>query len=93
MQEKLAPSKRMIEKYDSSYSSSPCQDGECSRMNGVRRTSDEEVLHKNFFLPSNLGKGNLCKTSPGRDVHSKEGVKTFSTSKIGIWSTHPCASY
>jgi hypothetical protein len=32
MQEKLSPSKGMIEKDDSSYSSSPRQDGECSRM-------------------------------------------------------------
>jgi hypothetical protein len=91
-QEKLAPSKGIIEKDDSSYSSFPRQDGECSRMTEVRGTSDEEVLHKQLVLPSILGKGSICKTSPGRDGHSEGRVKTFPTGKIGIWSTYPCAS-
>jgi hypothetical protein len=61
----------------------------------VGRTSNEEVLHKKLVLPSIPGKGNKCKTSPGRDVHSKEGMKTFPTSKTGmnLWSMYPCASY
>jgi hypothetical protein len=46
MQERLAPLKGIIEKDDSSYSSFPRQDGECSRMTEVRETSNEEVLHK-----------------------------------------------
>jgi hypothetical protein len=82
----------MIEKYDSSHSSSPRQARECSRMVEVRRTSYEEVLHKQLVLPSNPGKGNICKTSPGRYVHFEEGVKTFPTGKIGVWCTHPYAS-
>jgi hypothetical protein len=66
MQEKLSPSKGMIEKDDSSYYSFPHQDGECSRMVEARRTSDEEVLHKKLVLPSSPEKGNMCKTSPER---------------------------
>jgi hypothetical protein len=63
-------------------------------MDKVRRTLDEEVLHSHLVLPSIPGKGNKYKTSLERDVHSKEGVKTFPTSKIGInvWSKYPCAS-
>jgi hypothetical protein len=85
----------MIEKDDSSYSYFSLQDGECSRMSKARRTSYDEVLHKKLDLPSIPGKGNRCKTSPERDVHSKEGMKTFPTSKIDkdIWSMYPCASY
>jgi hypothetical protein len=82
MQEKLTPSKGMIEKDDSSYYYFSHQDGECSRMVEARRTSDDEVLHKKLELPSNLGKGNIYKTYPERDVHSKEGMKTFPTGKI-----------
>ena len=93
MQEKLTPSKGMIKKDDSLYYSSPRQNGEFSRMDEVRRNSDEEVLYKQSILPSSPGKGNLCKTSPGRDVHSKEGMKTFPTGKNFIWSTYPCASH
>jgi hypothetical protein len=64
MEEKLSPSKGMIEKDDSSYSSSPRKYGEFSMMAEVRRNSDEEVLHKKLVLPSIPGKGNRCKTSP-----------------------------
>jgi hypothetical protein len=46
MQEKLTPSKGMIDKDDSFYSYFTHQYGEFSRMNEVRRTSNEEVLHK-----------------------------------------------
>jgi hypothetical protein len=101
MQERLSPTKGLqivTEEDNSSYSSSPRQDGECSRMVEVRRTSNEEVLHKQLVLPeqpSIPGKGIKCKTSPGRDEHSKEGMKTFPTSKTGmnLWSTYPCVLY
>ena len=56
----------------------------------MRETSNEEVLHKQLVLPSILGKGSICKTSPGRDGHFEGRVKTFPTGKIGIWSTYPC---
>jgi hypothetical protein len=46
MQERLSPTKGITEEDNSSYSSSPRQDGECSRTTEVRRTSNEEVLHK-----------------------------------------------
>jgi hypothetical protein len=92
MQERLAPSKGIIEKDDSSYSSFPRQDGECSRMTEVREISNEEVIHKQLVLPSILGKGSICKTSPGRDGHFEGRVKTFPTGKIGIWSTYPCVA-
>jgi hypothetical protein len=60
----------------------------------VGRNLNEEVLHEKLVLPSSLGKGNRCKTYLGRDVHSKEGMKKFPTSKTGmnLWSTYPCAS-
>jgi hypothetical protein len=83
----LSPSKNMIEKEDSSYSH---QDGECSRVAEAKRTSDEEVLHKKLALPSSPEKSNMCKSSPGKDVHATgEGMKTFPT---GEWSSYPCAS-
>jgi hypothetical protein len=61
----------------------------------ARRNFDNEVLHKNLDLPSNPGKGNICNTSPERDAHSKEGMKTFHTGKIenDIWYMYPCVSY
>ena len=43
MKERLSPIKGLqivTEEDDSSYSSSPCQDGECSRMVELRRTSN-----------------------------------------------------
>jgi hypothetical protein len=79
----------MIEKDNSSYYSFSRQDGECSRMAKVRRNLDEEVLHKQLVLPSSLGKGNICKTSLEKYVHSREGMKTFPTGK---WSMYPCVS-
>jgi hypothetical protein len=95
MQERLSPTKGLqivTEEDDSSYSSSPRQDGEFSRMDEVRRNSNEEVLHKQLVLPSIPGKGIKCKASPGRDEHSNEGMKTFPTSKTGmnLWSMYPC---
>jgi hypothetical protein len=94
MQEKLTPSRGMMEKDDSSYYSFSRQDGEFSKMVEAMKTSDEEVLHKQLVLPSSPGKGNICKTSLERDVHSKEGVKTFPNSKMdkNIWCMYPCAS-
>jgi hypothetical protein len=81
----------MIEKDDSSYYSFSHQDGECSRVVEAKRTSDEEVLHKQLALPSSPEKGNMCKASPEKDVHARgEGMKTFPT---GEWSSYPCASY
>jgi hypothetical protein len=50
MQKGLPLSKGMIEKDDSSYYSFSHQDGECSRIVEARRTSDEEVLHKQVSL-------------------------------------------
>jgi hypothetical protein len=64
MKERLSPTKGIIEEDNSSYYSSSRQDGEFSRMDEVRRNSDEEVLHKKLVLPSIPGKGNRCKTSP-----------------------------
>jgi len=101
MQEKLYPSKGMIKKDDSSYSCSPHQYGEFSRKTEVRRNSHEEVLHKKLVSPSNPRNGNLCKTCLGRDVHSKEGIKKFTTRMkkfptgkidMNVWSMYPCAS-
>jgi hypothetical protein len=90
LQERLSPSKNMIEKEDSSYYSSSHQDGECSRVAEAKRTSDEEVLHKKLALPSSPEKSNMCKASSGKDVHATgEGMKTFPT---GEWSSYPCAS-
>jgi hypothetical protein len=90
MQKGLPLSKGMIKKDDSSYYFFSCQDGECSRIVEARRTSDEEVLHKQLALPSSSEKGNMCKESPEKYVHAKgERMKTFPTSK---WSMYPCAS-
>jgi hypothetical protein len=66
-------------------------------MTEVRRTSNEEILHKHLLLPdqpSVPGKCIKCKTSPRRDEHFREGMKTFSTNNIGknLWSTYPCVS-
>jgi len=85
----------VTEEDNSSYSSSPCQDGECSRMIEVRRNSNEKVLHKKLVLPSIPGKVNKFHISSGRYVHSREGMKTFPTSKNGmnLWSTYPCDSF
>jgi hypothetical protein len=55
----------------------------------ARRTSYEEVLHKQLFLPSILEKGNISKTYLEKHVHSKEGMNMFPTSK---WFMHTCAS-
>jgi hypothetical protein len=79
----------MIEKDDSSYYSFSCQDGECLRTVEVKKTSDDEVLHKKLYLPSSLEKRNTCKTSLEKDVHSKEGMNMFPTGK---WPMYPCAS-
>jgi hypothetical protein len=60
------------------------QDGECLKMVEEKRTSDEEVLHKQLVLPSSPEKGNMCKTSPEKYVHSKEGMKMFPTLVNGL---------
>jgi hypothetical protein len=84
IQERLSSTKGITEEDNSLYSSFTHQYGECSGTSEVRRTSNEEVLHKKLVLPSITGKDNRCKTSPGRHVHFKEGMNTFHTSKNGM---------
>ena len=83
MKKGLFLSKVMIEKNDSSYYSLSHQYGECSKTTEARRTSEEEVLHKQSGLPSGLRKGNMCKTSSEKYVHSKGEMKKFPTNNIG----------
>jgi len=67
MQERLSPTKVLhivTEGGDSSYSYSPRQYGECSRIVEVRRTSNEEIIHKQLVLPFVPGKCIKYKASP-----------------------------